>query len=353
MCACGELKLKAIRVLVVDDSELIRQVLTEVISQAPDLEVVGAAEDPLVAREMIKQLNPDVLTLDVEMPKMDGISFLRNLMRLRPMPVVMISTLTEKGAPVTLDALEIGAVDYIAKPQGGSWQNLKAYAAVIQQKVRDAASANMMAHDRATKPEVMQPGAIRQCFKPGRVICIGSSTGGTEAIKVVLKGMPQNCPPIVIAQHIPPVFSATLATRLNNLCGITVREAKSGMPLESGNAYLAPGDFHLKLRNKGGQLVTLITEGERVNGHMPSVEVLFKSVLEHAGNKTVAALLTGMGSDGAQGLKEICESGGCTIAQDQDSSVVWGMPGSAVKLNAAQQVLSIEKIGKGLLKACL
>jgi len=344
--------LNKIKVLIIDDSELIRQLLTEILSQAPDLEVVGVAEDPLQARGLIKELNPDVLTLDVEMPKMDGISFLRNLMRLRPMPVVMISTLTEKGAPVTLDAMEIGAIDYIAKPQGGSWQNLQSYAEVIQDKVRNAAFANMGARERSLSSRSSESRRIVKRFKPGKVICIGSSTGGTEALKKVIETMPKNCPPILIAQHIPPVFSMSFAQRLDKICDITVREAKSGMPLEAGNAYLAPGDFHLQVQDSGNRLLTLINEGERVNGHMPSVEVLFKSVLKHAGKNTVAAILTGMGTDGAQGLKEICDAGGNTIAQDKDSSVVWGMPGAAVKLNAAQQVLPLEKIQGALLDAC-
>lgn len=346
--------MKKTKVLIVDDSELIRQVLTEIISSSPDLEVVGTAEHPFEAREKIKQLNPDVLTLDVEMPKMDGISFLRNLMRLRPMPVVMISTLTAKGAPATLDALEIGAVDYISKPQGGGWNDLRAYAGLIQEKVRAAAKANVANKDLIVKKEAevssIQPDAR---YRSSSVICIGSSTGGTEALKEVLLKMPTNCPPIVMAQHIPETFSATFAKRLNDTCDITVYEAKSGMPLEPGHAYLAPGDLHLTIRPKGTGFATALFDGEKVCGHRPSVDVLFQSVAKHIGKNAVGAILTGMGVDGAQGLKDIQDIGGTTIAQDEATSVVWGMPGAAVKMNAAQKVLPINRIRDALLSACI
>jgi two-component system chemotaxis response regulator CheB len=344
--------LSKIKVLIVDDSELIRQVLTEIISSASDLEVVATAEDPIEARDKIKQFQPDVITLDIEMPKMDGITFLRNLMRLRPMPVVMISTLTSKGAPATLDALEIGAVDYIAKPQGGSWDDLSGYAQAIQEKVRNAALANMSAHDRVLSPRPVASTEKSVQYDGRKVICIGSSTGGTEALREVLQGMPKNSPPILLAQHIPASFSASLAQRLDSNCDMTVREAKSGMPLEMGHAYLAPGDFHLKVFEKNGRLVTALFDGEKVNGHKPSVNVMFESAVERYGKNVVAAILTGMGNDGATGLKSIHDAGGTTFAQDEDTSVVWGMPGAAVKLNAVDKVLPIKKIRAALLKAC-
>jgi two-component system chemotaxis response regulator CheB len=264
----------------------------------------------------------------------------------------MISTLTSKGAPATLDALAIGAVDYIAKPQGGSWDNLSDYAQTIQSKVRNAAIANMAAHDRVLSPKASVSSSTERKFDGRKVICIGSSTGGTEALREVLQGMPVNCPPILMAQHIPASFSASLAQRLNSNCDITVKEAKSGMPLEAGHAYLAPGDFHLKVYEKNGKLVTSLYDGDKVSGHKPSVDVLFDSVLEHFGKKTVAAILTGMGSDGAQGMKNIMSQGGVTFAQDEATSVVWGMPGAAVKLDAVQKVLPINKIRDALLKAC-
>ena len=342
-----------VKVLVIDDSSLIRQLLTEIISSADDLVVVATAEDPIDAREKIKQFNPDVLTLDIEMPKMDGITFLKNLMRLRPMPVVMISSLTKAGAPATLDALDIGAVDYIAKPKGGAWGDIQGYAQLIQSKVRSAAKANMAAYDRvvsSTIPTIVHANTAK--YKSNKVICIGSSTGGTEALSKVLQPMPDNCPPILIVQHIPAVFSASLAARLNSKCEITVREAKSGMPLEAGNAYLAPGDFHLKLFEKRDRLVTALFDGDKMNGHKPSVDVLFHSVAEHVGCNAVAAILTGMGNDGAAGLKEIFNLGGKTMVQDEISSVVWGMPGSAVKLGAVQEILPIKNITASLLKAC-
>lgn len=344
--------MKTYKVLIVDDSELIRQVLTEIIGQAPDLEVVGVANDPYDARDKIKALKPDVLTLDVEMPKMDGISFLKNLMRLRPMPVVMISTLTAKGAPVTLDALEIGAVDYVCKPKGGAWSDLAQYASVIQEKVRSAASANMGAHDARPKSAPVASISGEDRFKVGKVICIGSSTGGTEALKEVLRYMPSNCPPILMAQHIPAAFSTTFANRLNETMPIEVCEAKAGMPLKSGCAYLAPGDRHLRVVKRDNKLVTALLDGEKVNGHIPSVDVLFDSAIEHIGKYCVGAVLTGMGVDGAAGLRRMRDARGHTIAQDEATSVVWGMPGAAVKMGGAAEILPISKIGNALLEAC-
>lgn len=347
--------MKTYKVLVVDDSELIRQVLTEIISQAPDLTVVGVASDPFEARDKIKLLQPDVITLDVEMPKMDGISFLKNLMRLRPMPVVMISTLTAKGAPVTLDALEIGAVDYVCKPKGGAWSDLAMYAAVIQEKVRNAAGANIGARDSIARPRseaAATSSTTNDRFKTGKVICIGSSTGGTEALKEVLRHMPKNCPPILMAQHIPEAFSGTFAARLNDTMPIEVYEAKAGMPLKPGCAYLAPGDRHLRIVKREQRLVTALLDGEKVNGHIPSVDVLFDSAVEHVGKFCVGALLTGMGVDGAAGMRRMRDARGHTIAQDEASSVVWGMPGAAVKLNGAVDVLPLNRIGPALLSAC-
>jgi len=336
--------------LIVDDSELIRQLLTEIISSSGDMEVVATAEDPLDAREKIKQFNPDVLTLDIEMPKMDGITFLRNLMRLRPMPVVMISTLTQKGAPATLDALAIGAVDYVSKPQGSAWDSLNSYATVIQDKVRNAANANLSAHEKILESKPIELAACK--YDSRKIIVIGSSTGGTEAIRDVLQSMPDNAPPILLAQHIPAAFSASLALRLDAKSKVKVQEATTGMKLESGHAYLAPGDFHLEIKERGGHLVTFLNDADKVNGHKPSVDVLFDSVVRHIGKHAVGAILTGMGNDGAQGLKNILDAGGATFAQDEETSVVWGMPGSAVKLNAAQKVLPIHKIACALLDVC-
>ncbi|UZE94953.1 protein-glutamate methylesterase/protein-glutamine glutaminase [Alkalimarinus alittae] len=345
-----------IKVLVVDDSELIRQMLRQIIDSADDMEVVGVAVDPYDAREKIKQLNPDVLTLDIEMPKMDGISFLRNLMKLRPMPVVMISTQTEKGAPATLEALELGAVDYLPKPKLEQEIGLKHYAHDVVEKVRAAATANIHPIERMKSTHanisLARKEAKPYAFSPGCVIAVGASTGGTEAIKDVLLGMPTNCPPVVLAQHIPPVFSTTYAERLNRICGITVFEATAGMKLECGCAYLAPGDQHLTIIKRLNAYYTQLDQSEPVNRHRPSVDVLFDSVLDAAGAKAVGILLTGMGRDGSEALLKMKQLGCKTIAQDQESSIVWGMPGAAVAIGAAVDVLPLEKIFSKALSYC-
>ena len=337
-----------IKVLIVDDSALIRGLLKEVLEQAQDIQVVGAAEDPYQARDLIKRLNPDVLTLDIEMPKMDGLSFLKNLMRLRPMPVVMISTLTQKGSPITLEALEIGAVDFIAKPTINVTENLQRYAHLLHQKVRTAAGARIRAF-KELKVEDDSTLATLQ-FKANSVLAIGASTGGTEAIKEVLVRMPENCPPIVITQHIPPVFSTSFAMRMDRTCKINVKEAEHGDKLQSGWAYIAPGDQHLSVVKKAGGLFCQLDSSELVNRHRPAVDVLFNSLVVACPKATVAALLTGMGSDGAQGLLALNQAGAYTIAQDELSSVVWGMPKAAVELNAANEVVRLDKITAQMLK---
>jgi two-component system chemotaxis response regulator CheB len=337
-----------IKVLIVDDSALIRGLLKEVLEQAQDIQVVGAAEDPYQARDLIKRLNPDVLTLDIEMPKMDGLSFLKNLMRLRPMPVVMISTLTQKGSPITLEALEIGAVDFIAKPTINVTENLQRYAHLLHQKVRTAAGARIRAF-KELKVEDNSALATLQ-FKTNSVLAIGASTGGTEAIKEVLVRMPENCPPIVITQHIPPVFSTSFAMRMDRTCKINVKEAEHGDKLQPGWAYIAPGDQHLSVVKKAGGLFCQLDSSELVNRHRPAVDVLFNSLVVACPKATVAALLTGMGSDGAQGLLALNQAGAYTIAQDELSSVVWGMPKAAVELNAANEVVRLDKVTAQMLK---
>ena len=337
-----------IKVLIVDDSALIRGLLKEVLEQAQDIQVVGAAEDPYQARDLIKRLNPDVLTLDIEMPKMDGLSFLKNLMRLRPMPVVMISTLTQKGSPITLEALEIGAVDFIAKPTINVTENLQRYAHLLHQKVRTAAGARIRAF-KELKVEDDSALATLQ-FKANSVLAIGASTGGTEAIKEVLVRMPENCPPIVITQHIPPVFSTSFAMRMDRTCKINVKEAEHGDKLQSGWAYIAPGDQHLSVVKKAGGLFCQLDSSELVNRHRPAVDVLFNSLVVACPKATVAALLTGMGSDGAKGMLALNQAGAYTIAQDELSSVVWGMPKAAVELNAANEVVRLDKVTAQMLK---
>ncbi|MGH8297114.1 MAG: protein-glutamate methylesterase/protein-glutamine glutaminase [Steroidobacteraceae bacterium] len=360
----GSTARRPIRVLIVDDSALVRSLLTQILEAAPGIEVVGVAADAHVAREKIKRLNPDVLTLDVEMPKMDGITFLRNLMRLRPMPVVMVSSLTERGADVTLDALALGAVDYLSKPRIDLAATLKDYAEELIGKVRIAARASVRALDprQSGTPGAVRPAHSADAVLPkapkltrplrttDHVIAIGASTGGTEAIKAVLMRLPPDCPGVVIAQHIPKAFSAPFARRMNGCCPMSVCEAQDGQHVLAGHAYIAPGDQHLVLVRDGTRYVCRLDDGVPVNRHKPSVDVLFRSVAQNAGRNAIGVLLTGMGRDGSQGLKEMLESGGRTIAQDEATSVVWGMPGEAVALGAAEHVLGLESVAGKLLE---
>ncbi|NVZ08876.1 chemotaxis response regulator protein-glutamate methylesterase [Allochromatium humboldtianum] len=341
-----------IRVLVVDDSALMRQLLTEILAAAPDIEVVGSAQDPYVARDRIKELNPDVLTLDVEMPRMDGLTFLRNLMRLRPMPVVMVSSLTERGAEVTLHALELGAVDFVRKPDGPIAAGMREYADELIEKIRTAATIKVrpLQVAPAMTAESQPARAISSFRTTDRVLAIGASTGGTEAIKEVLMRLPPDTPGVVIAQHIPAGFSAAFAERMNRQTGLVVKEAADGDRIMLGHAYIAPGDYHLQLARDGARYVCRLDRGEPVNRHRPSVDVLFRSVARAAGANAAAALLTGMGADGAQGLKELYDLGVHTIAQDEATSVVWGMPGEAVKRGGAVEVLPLPDIAAALLK---
>jgi two-component system chemotaxis response regulator CheB len=352
--------MKKIKVLIIDDSALIRQILTEVFKTAPDIEVVGVAHDPIMAREKIKALNPDVLTLDVEMPRMDGITFLRNLMRLRPMPVVMVSTLTENGADVTLQALELGAVDYVTKPKQDIAHTFGDYADELLRKIRIAAAAKVdVIPGRASIMKDVEgrlsadvilgkktPGHFRTT---DRIIAIGASTGGTEAIKQLLIRMPADAPGVVITQHIPAAFSAPFAKRMDKASAMSVCEAADGQQIVTGHVYIAPGNRHLLVERDGARYICRLHDGPPVNRHKPSVDVLFRSVAQNAGSNAIAALLTGMGNDGAQGLLEIKQSGGQTIAQDEKSSVVWGMPGEAVKLGAADDVIALQKIPERIL----
>jgi len=344
-----------IRVLVVDDSALVRQILCDVLNGDPAIEVVGTAGDAHIARDKIKKYNPDVLTLDVEMPKMDGLTFLSNLMRLRPMPVVMVSSLTERGADITLDALAMGAVDYLPKPRVDIAATLQDYGDELIAKIKTAAGANVRAldsrrvatlHSRsaagtAATGEVEKPRAMRTT---DRIIAIGASTGGTEAIKEVLCHMPPDSPGILITQHIPPAFSASFARRMNDVSPLTVCEAQDGQQVLAGHVYIAPGDYHLRLVRDGARYVCRVTQDAAVNRHRPSVDVLFRSVAQNAGQNAVGVLLTGMGRDGARGLKEMRQAGAPTMVQDEHTSVVWGMPGEAVSIGATEEVLPIEAI---------
>ncbi|MEL7367472.1 MAG: chemotaxis response regulator protein-glutamate methylesterase [Myxococcota bacterium] len=341
------------KVLVVDDSALMRRFLSEILDRDPALHVVATANDPIIAREKIRRLNPDVLTLDVEMPRMDGLTFLKNLMRLRPMPVVMVSSLTAAGADVTLKALEIGAVDFVTKPKILSSAELAAQAEIIVSKVKAAAHARLLTSDLDSPPPPPPSSRIDDARAYAirtdtQVLAIGASTGGTEAIKDVLLRVGPSAPIIVVVQHIPPMFSASFARRLDALCAISVAEAKDGTVLEPGHAYVAPGDAHLTVERSGRKFIGKLSYEPAVNRHRPSVDVLFTSVARAAGRHSLGILLTGMGSDGAQGLLKMKNAGAATIAQDEASSVVWGMPKEAGKLGAAREVLSLPHISARL-----
>ncbi len=347
-----------IKVLIIDDSALVRQLLTEILDKAPGIKVVGSAADPFVAREKIKKLNPDVLTLDVEMPRMDGITFLGNLMRLRPMPVVMISTLTEAGADVTLRALELGAVDFVPKPKVDVVQGLDEYAKEIIEKVTTAAGARvrpMKTPPQKVEEKLSADAVLSKKIKPGhfrttdRIIGIGASTGGTEAIKDVLVGLPPDMPGIVISQHIPAAFSKPFAERVNSMCRLMVSEAVDGQQVIPGHAYIAPGDKHLLVVRDGARYVCRLNDGPPVNRHKPSVDVMFRSLAQNAGPNAVGLMLTGMGADGAEGMGEMKEAGAPIIAQDEKSSVVWGMPGEVVKRGFADSILPLNKIAGKLI----
>ena len=339
-----------VKVLVVDDSALVRKILKGILESSSDIEVVGTAPDPLVARNKIKQLNPDVLTLDIEMPGMDGITFLKNLMRLRPMPVVMVSTLTERGAGITLEALEVGAVDFIAKPKFDFSHGIQRYTEQIIHKVKVAARAKVKPYKPDTTVVPNRAGSASSIgfSTTDKVIAIGASTGGTEAIRSVLTALPSDSPGILITQHIPPKFSERFAERLDRLCALRVSEARDGEPVLPGRAYIAPGDRHLELTRNGARYVCRLRNGNSVSGHKPSVDVLFKSVARVAGSNSMGVILTGMGADGAEGLGDIQRTGAHTIAQDEQTSVVWGMPGEAVKRGNAEKVLPINEVASAI-----
>lgn len=349
---------KKIKVLIVDDSALVRKVLSEMLGKDPMIDVVGVAQDPFIAREKIKTLRPDVLTLDVEMPRMDGLTFLKNLMRLHPMPVVMISSLTEKGADVTLQALESGAVDFVTKPKVGLEEGLDQYQADIIAKIKMAAGVRVNVIKPVKELDVTpkySADAVLEKHKPlhykttDKIIAIGASTGGTEAIKDVLLGLPPDIPGIVIAQHIPEGFSAPFAKRMDTLTALTVLEAEDGQQIMPGHAYVAPGGVHLMVVRDGAKYRCKLSDGPAVNRHRPSVDVLFRSVAQHAGPNATGAILTGMGDDGAKGLLEMKEAGARTVAQDEKTSVVWGMPGEAVRKGGVDHVLPLLSIANKLI----
>ena len=346
---------KKIRVLIVDDSELIRVFLNEILSSDSAIEVVGLADDPYDARDKIKLLAPDVITLDIEMPRMDGITFLSNIMRLRPMPVVMISTLTQKGADATMQARELGAVDFVSKPTIDVQKKLPQLSAEIIAKVKNAAKANLVALEHsvnppyAHEPEAVLPGAV--LGKRIKLIAIGASTGGTEATKEVLSGLPENMPPIVVVQHMPAGFTGSYAQRLDKLIKLSVEEfCGPSQVLEQNHVYVANGDLHMRIQQRAGVLKAFAEDSEPVNRHKPSVDLLFDSVAESCGEAAIGIILTGMGIDGASGLGKMRASGAHTAAQDEESSVVWGMPRVAVQQGAAKEVLALKDISHYLVK---
>jgi two-component system chemotaxis response regulator CheB len=339
----------SIKVLIVDDSAVIREVLSRTLGRDGDIIVVGTAVDPIDAREKIKSLTPDVVTLDIEMPNMNGLAFLDKLMRLRPLPVVMVSTLTTKGASETLLALELGAVDFVAKPSHDLAGGLEAFGANLREKVRAAAHSSVRG---GTAPKATAPAKLRTAAAPrGALIAIGASTGGVEAIRAVLSTIPTDCPPIVIAQHMPAGFTTRFAARLDELSEIGVVEAEDRMPLETGRAYVARGDWHLRVERSSGQLKCRLMQDELTSGHRPSVDVLFESVAQTVGSMAVGAILTGMGRDGARGLKLMREAGAYTVGQSQASALVYGMPRVAFEEGAVVEQAPVEMVAAKLVAA--
>jgi len=341
---------KPVRVLIVDDSAVIRQLLSMLLSQDAEIEVVGTAGDPFEAREQIKALNPDVVTLDVEMPNMDGVTFLRKIMTLRPMPVIMVSTLTQVGAETTLEALEIGAVDFFAKPTVDVANALTALAGELQSKVKYAAHARLGA--RRAPPAVRPQRPARKLAPTDKIIAVGASTGGVEALKALLMALPAECPPILITQHMPPRFTTAFAERLNRECPMTVSEAQHDDLIEPNHAYIAPGSHHLELVRVAGRLKARLDDGPTVSGHRPSVDVLFQSVAKVAGKAAVGVILTGMGKDGSSGLLDMRNAGAFTLGQDEQSSLIYGMPRAAFERGAVMRQASLSHMADAILDAC-
>ncbi len=338
---------KIIKVLIVDDSAFIRVLLTEILESSPNIQVIATAEDPIDAREKIKKHTPDVITLDVEMPKMDGITFLRNIMRLRPMPVIMVSTLTQAGAETTLEALEYGAFDFIGKPRNDVKNKLTELADELISKVIAAANCNIFALEKRDIASNISSSKVNNC--PYKLITIGASTGGTEAIREIISQLPLGLPPIVMSQHIPATFSTSYSKRLNRESVISVREVQSSTRLESGFAYLAPGSHHLIIKKKDGHFWAVLNDGEKVNRHKPSVDVMFNSIVDLGEQDCLGIVLTGMGKDGAKGLKALKDIGATTFVQDEETSVVWGMPGSAVKEGGVDRILPLGELAQAII----
>ena len=338
-----------IRVVVVDDSTFMRELIATVLEADPEIAVVGKAPDPYVARDMIKDLNPDVVTLDIEMPRMDGLTFLRKIMSLRPTPVVMISTLTQAGADATLQALEIGAVDFVAKPTAAIGAAMADLSAELHAKVKAAAHSRVRPYRDVPVPAPVRREHPRKATE--RIVLIGASTGGVEALKTVLMRLPEDCPPILITQHIPERFTAAFARRLDRECPMKVSEARHSEPIEAGHVYIAPGSHHLELVRSAGRVACALSDGPPVSGHRPSVDVLFRSGARAAGAKAIGVILTGMGRDGAAGLSELRRASGATIGQDEATSLIYGMPRVAFELGAVERQYALADIADAILAA--
>jgi len=339
---------RRIKTLIVDDSAIVRKILSEELSRFPDIEVVGTAPDPFVARDKILKLQPEVVTLDIEMPRMDGLTFLKKLMKYYPLPVIIVSSLTPKGSKLALEAMEIGAVDVIAKP-GGSY-SIGDMSDMLAEKIRVASVANILRRfDYQTDSEKPEP--IRALAETThKVIAIGASTGGTEALKEVLTKMPPNSPGIIVVQHMPANFTTAFAERLNSLCQVTVKEAEDNDSVTPGTALVAPGNYHMLLRRSGARYYVEVKDGPRVHHQRPSVDILFKATAKYAGPNSIGVIMTGMGADGAEGLLEMKQAGAKTIAQDEKTCVVFGMPKEAIKLGAADKVVPLGQVAHEILR---
>lgn len=342
-----------IKVMIIDDSAVMRQTLSAVLNAAPDIEVIQTASDPIIAERRLQTLTPDVLVLDIEMPRMDGLTFLQQMMQRAPMPVVICSSLTSKGCELSLQALSLGAVEVIAKPTTGLKQFLLDSQNAFWRAVRIADQARLQPRQTSTRSTPAPKGAelVRATGTTDQVVAIGTSTGGTQALEQVLSVLPRTAPGIVIVQHMPEKFTTAFAKRLNSICDIEVLEAQGGERIIPGRALIAPGGHHLEVQRSGAQFMTRVFRGPAVNRHCPSVDVLFNSVAKHVGRSATGIIMTGMGSDGARGLLNIREGGGNTIAQDQASSVVFGMPKEAIDLGAAQTIIALDQIAQAIINS--
>lgn len=345
-----------IRVLIVDDSALVRQTLTEILSTDPEIEIIGSAADPFIAAERMRSETPDVITLDIEMPRMDGLTFLQNIMSQHPIPVVICSSLAEQSAETALKAIEYGAVEIVAKPKVGCAQFLRESSATICHVVKAAASvrpaklrAKPAVEPKLTADAILAPATRAMIETTEKVVVVGASTGGTEALRAFLQVLPEDSPGIVIVQHMPEMFTRAFANRLNAVCQITVKEAETNDTVLRGRALIAPGNHHLLLKRSGARYFVEIKDGPLVSRHRPSVDVLFRSAARYAGRNAVGVIMTGMGDDGARGMLEMKENGAYTIAQDEASSVVFGMPNEAIKRGAVNQILPLRSIAQSVL----